>query len=68
MTPRHRFVITRQGIPCHTDTDLTGVVAYLWGRDLRQRYVVYDEERSVPVDTPDLLEWRDAHWPQEHDA
>ena len=68
MNPRHRFVILRQGLPVHTATDLTGVVASLWGRDLRERYVVCDYERPVVVDTPDLLEWRQRHWPQEAEA
>lgn len=65
MTPQHRFVILHQGRPVHTAPDLCGVLAYLWGRDLEERYVVYDYERPVWADDANLTAWAQRHWPED---
>lgn len=57
VNPRHRYVILRRGVPVFTTDECAMLVPYLWGRDINDRYVVYDYERPYPVDTPDLLAW-----------
>ena len=57
MCPTDRYLILRRGQPVWTTHDVLGVVAYLWGRHLRDRYVVLDYERPYPVDTADLVAW-----------
>ena len=39
------------------NNDAEDLVAYLWGRDTRERYVVLDYEIPYPVDTPNLTAW-----------
>jgi hypothetical protein len=60
MNAQHRYVILRRGVPVFTTDACTDLVTYLWGRDIKERYVVLDYERPYPVDTPDLLAWVSA--------
>jgi hypothetical protein len=57
MNPQHRYIVLRRGLPVFTTETCTNLVAYLWGRDIKDRYVVLDYEHPYPVDTPDLLAW-----------
>jgi hypothetical protein len=57
MNPRHRYVILRRGVPVFTTDECALLVPYLWGRDIKERYVVLDFERPYPVDTTDLTTW-----------
>jgi hypothetical protein len=57
MHPQHRYLITRRGVPVFTTDDCPSLLTYLWGRDVKERYVVFDYERPYPVDTPDLSAW-----------
>jgi hypothetical protein len=57
LDPQHRYLILRRGVPVYTTDDVTMLLVYLWGRRLRDRYVVYDYERPYPWDTTDLCTW-----------
>jgi len=57
LNPRHRYVLHRRGVPVYTTDDCAMLISYLWGRDIKHRYVVYDYEQPYPVDTPDLSAW-----------
>lgn len=52
-----RYVILRRGRPVHGTNTCASVIAYLWGRDIRNHYVVLDYGRPYPWDNPDLLAW-----------
>lgn len=57
LSPTHRYVILRGGVPVYTTNDCQMLTHYLWGRDIKDNYVVYDYETPYPVDTPDLWTW-----------
>ena len=57
LCPTHRYVILQRGIPVYTTDEVTMLVCYLWGRYIKDGYVVYDYEIPYPVDTPDLYAW-----------
>jgi hypothetical protein len=57
LNPHDRYVMHRCGVPVWTTNDRNYIVAWLWGRDIRDQYVLYDYERPYNVDTPDLLRW-----------
>jgi hypothetical protein len=57
VNPQHRYVVLRRGMPVFTTDDCRDLIPYLWGRNIKDRYVVLDYERPYPVDTPDLLAW-----------
>ena len=57
LCPTHRYVVLRRGVPVFTTDDHELLLAYLWGQDILDRYVVLDYEQPYPVDTPNLLEW-----------
>jgi len=57
LCPTHRYIILRRGLPVFTTDDCDVLLAYLWGRDLQEQYVVLDYEQPYPVDTPNLVEW-----------
>ena len=54
LCPTNRYIVLRQGEPVLTSDDCDALVAYLWGRHIRDGYVVLDYEIPYPVDTPDL--------------
>jgi hypothetical protein len=57
LCPTDRYVVLRRGIPVYTTNECYRLIAYLWGLDIKDRYVVLDYERPYPVDTPDLCAW-----------
>jgi hypothetical protein len=57
MKPTVRFLVLRQGCLVFTTNERRRLVAFLWGRDLKHGYVVYDYEQPYPWDDPDLLAW-----------
>lgn len=67
MTPPadRRFLIYRGIHLLACCEDITTVIAFLWGRDLRAGYLVLDYERPVPVDEPDLTAWAARCFPND---
>jgi len=55
--PTGRYVVHRNGIPVYSTNDLHDILCFLWGRQLRFTYVVFDFERPYPFDNPDILAW-----------
>ena len=57
LCPTDRYVVLRRGTPVYTTQDCEALIAYFWGRDIKDQYVVLDYECPCPVDNPDLLAW-----------
>jgi hypothetical protein len=57
MDPQHRYIIFRGSEPVYTSNSYKWLISYLWGRDIKDNYVVYDYERPYPVDNPNLTDW-----------
>jgi hypothetical protein len=54
LCPTHRYVVLSHGTPVYTTPDVDGILVYLWGRDIKDGYVVYDYETPYPVTHPNL--------------
>ncbi len=52
-----RYIVHRNGTPVYSCNELHDILLFLWGRQLRFKYVVYDYERPYPLDNPDLMTW-----------
>jgi hypothetical protein len=52
-----RYVVLRRGQPVFTTQNVQTLVLWLWGRDIRNTYMVLDYEKAYPVDNPDLCVW-----------
>jgi hypothetical protein len=57
MNPTDRFTVLWRGRPVFTTNERMRLVAFLWGCDTQDAYVVLDGERPYPVDDPNLLAW-----------
>jgi hypothetical protein len=55
LCPTDRYVVHCNGTPVYSTNELHDILLFLWGRQLRFQYVVYDYERPYPVDNPDIL-------------
>ena len=60
LCPTDRYVVHRNGTPVYSTNKLQEILLFLWGRQLRFKYVVYDYERPYPFDNPDILTWLKA--------
>jgi len=57
LSPTDRYIVHRNGTPVYSTNELQDLVIFLWGRQVRFKYVVYDYERPYPFDNPDILAW-----------
>jgi len=57
LSPTDRYLVHRNGTPIYSTNVLYEILRFLWGRQLRFQYVVYDYERAYPFDNPDILAW-----------
>jgi hypothetical protein len=53
----NRYIIFRRRRPVFATNDVQALVVWLWGRDLRDHYTVFDYDTAYPVDNPNLYEW-----------
>jgi hypothetical protein len=52
-----RYVVLKGTLPVFTTNDVQALLPWLWGRDLRDTYIVLDYEKAYAVDNPDLWAW-----------
>jgi hypothetical protein len=52
-----RYIMFKGQRPVFTTNEKEALVAWLWGRDLRDHYTVLDYEKAYGVDNPDLDTW-----------
>ncbi len=57
LCPTDRYVVHRNGVAVFSTNDLHDILLFLWGKQLRFKYVVYDYERPYPFDNPDIVAW-----------
>jgi len=57
LCPTDRYLVCRDGSPVYSCNDLHDILLFLWGRQLRFTYVVYDYERPYAWNNPNILEW-----------
>ncbi len=49
LCPTDRYVVHRNGVAVFSTNDLHDILLFLWGKQLRFKYVVYDN--------PDIVAW-----------